>query len=145
MIQMVNGSHTAKPFWSCTQMTKKEQKSSYLETNRSSNFQDTLQSISQRDGGSGVWPSKIAASGERVLMQTTVKGCESYFVWGTSSRVSNHVSLFLNVLKTMWLTWDNIEVCRPPWSAPLIELERERDGVEDAGASLTDILGVFRS
>lgn len=42
-------------------------------------------------------------------------------------------------------TWENAEVCRPPVSAPLMELERDRVGVDEAGGSTIERVMDFRS
>lgn len=42
-------------------------------------------------------------------------------------------------------TWERAEVCRPPMSAPLMELERDRVGVDEAGGSTIERVIVFRS
>lgn len=42
-------------------------------------------------------------------------------------------------------TWERIDVCRPAFSVPLMELERDSEGVEEAGGSPTEWVMAFRS
>lgn len=54
-----------------------------------------------------------------------------------------HLSLLCYLLCTC--TWYRAALCRPPLSAPLMELQRDKEGVEDAGGSPTDWFKTFRS
>lgn len=48
-------------------------------------------------------------------------------------------------MRAVRCTWEKIEVCSPALSAPLMELERDREGVEDAGGSPTEWVIALRS
>lgn len=71
----------------------------------------------------------------------------------TSQHLKTHLqftdfNLFYRILTTsvrkVECTCERTEVCSP-LSAPLIELERDKEGVDDARASPTDCVVAFRS
>lgn len=59
---------------------------------------------------------------------------------------SKHKQSFIsfNMVPSLY-TWERIEECRPAWSAPLMELERDSEGVEQTGGSTTEWVMDLRS